>query len=370
MREKNLYGDLRRIDRIAEADTASFDNGGSTIVLDPAEVAAVASANPEEYRPQTAFFRTHARDPLPEDLRKDLRRDIIRLVNSEAAGSLTRTPRFDSGVFWTQGWGVEAVLDMLFPLICGRRDSALQQLTREYVKRVVVGSSVRGFRKRDRTRVSERIWGRMVPHLTDLPTDAHNDLVNVALRVRDRLTPRELPEVYSRMVLSMVGFTGIALEWAVMLGMQRTRDGERALDKFPSRAIVDESQRLAPAAWKLIREQSIQGAEECYRHVVLMTSAVHRSSRYWDRPLEFRPERWESPSTPTTPNFLPFGRGSLLCPARQFALDVLCSALDALRANYHVDLGPRRSLPRAHILFVPPRRRIRIGRAVPGVAGE
>lgn len=370
MREKNLYLDLRRLDRIAERDTASFENGGATIFLDSVDIADVTTADPREFRPQTAFFRTYARDPLPEDLRKDLRGGIIRLVNSQEARDAIAAPRFATGAFRTQGWGVEAILEMLFPLICGRRDPALQLLTREYVRRVVVGSSVRGFRKKERTRVSGDIWARMLPHILHLSPGTHDDLIDVALRVRSRLSPRELPEVYSRMVLSMVGFTGIGLEWAVTLGMRRAKDGSRALDKFAARTIVDESQRLAPAAWKLIREQPIEGAEGSYRHVVLMTSAVHRSSRHWEKPLEFLPGRWESPSTPTTANFLPFGRGAMLCPARQFALDVLCVALDTLRDDYIIDIGARRSLPRAHILFAPPRRRIRITRRERGTSSE
>ncbi len=362
MREKNLYGDLRRIDRIASHGSSSFRNGGASIVVSPSEIDAIARADDSQFRPQTAFFRTHSRDPLPKDLRRDLRKELIRLVNTSDAQTTVLDPEFETGSFMTQGWGVEAIYQILLPIICGHRDPDLQALTHEYVRRVVVASSVRGFRKKARTVVSEDIWARMANLMANLSSNEQPDLVGVALKVSDRLTKRELPEVYSRLVLSMVGFTGVALEWALTLGLKNTGDGSSFIAKYPVRAVMDESQRLAPAAWKLIREQPIEGVENQFRHVVLMTSAVHRSSRNWTAPLQFRPDRWDAPSTPTTPNFLPFGRGAMLCPARQFALDILCASLEALRDNYRVELGRSRTIPRAHILFVPPRRRITIRR--------
>jgi cytochrome P450 len=69
---------------------------------------------------------------------------------------------------------------------------------------------------------------------------------------------------------------------------------------------------------------------------------MQRDPRFWDAPLEFRPERWaEEGGVRPKFAFFPFGAGTRICIGEQFATmeAVLILATLAQRWNLHLQAG-------------------------------
>jgi cytochrome P450 len=93
-----------------------------------------------------------------------------------------------------------------------------------------------------------------------------------------------------------------------------------------TRAIVQESLRLYPPAWIVGREPhedvEIGGwTIPAGAQVLLPQSVVHRDPRWYDRPDDFRPERWLEGLEDELPRFayFPFGGGRRVCIGNYFA---------------------------------------------------
>ena len=89
-------------------------------------------------------------------------------------------------------------------------------------------------------------------------------------------------------------------------------------------AVVQESMRLYPPAWVVGR----QAAEDLVLDdvavpkgtVLLMPQwVVHRDSRWFPEPLQFRPERWLAGEERPKFSFFPFGGGQRVCVGNHFA---------------------------------------------------
>ncbi|MCB9681656.1 MAG: cytochrome P450 [Alphaproteobacteria bacterium] len=109
--------------------------------------------------------------------------------------------------------------------------------------------------------------------------------------------------------------------------------GDRAvtkgdLDRLPLvRAIALESMRLYPPVWAIGRQahgpiplgpyQVDDGSQ-----IVVLQWVLHRSARFWDDPLTFRPERWLDGLERRMPKglYLPFGGGARVCIGNHFAM--------------------------------------------------
>ncbi len=83
--------------------------------------------------------------------------------------------------------------------------------------------------------------------------------------------------------------------------------------------------RLYPPPWIIGREarEAVQfdGFKIAKGTQILISSwVVHKDPRWWDKPLEFRPERWLN--APERPRFayLPFGGGPRVCIGNHFAM--------------------------------------------------
>ncbi|MGW4645022.1 cytochrome P450 [Kitasatospora sp. NPDC004289] len=90
------------------------------------------------------------------------------------------------------------------------------------------------------------------------------------------------------------------------------------------RAVVEESLRLTPPAWALVRtiEEPLEaaGIELVPGDVVLAaTYVMHHDPELWEAPEEFRPERFLG-DRPPAQQYLPFGAGPHQCLGRQFSL--------------------------------------------------
>jgi cytochrome P450 len=90
--------------------------------------------------------------------------------------------------------------------------------------------------------------------------------------------------------------------------------------------VVKESMRLYPPAWAFGRE-TLADCEIGGYHIPAGTQLImsqwvmHRDPRYYEEPVEFRPERWGDGSTVGLPKYayFPFGGGPRLCIGQSFA---------------------------------------------------
>ena len=179
------------------------------------------------------------------------------------------------------------------------------------------------------------------------------DLLALLLRARDDagqpMTERQLRDEAITLLFAGHETTALALTWAwYLLGQHpAARDelerevnavlGGRAasaadIPRLPfTHNVVRESLRLYPPASAVVRQARADCVVGGYaipaKTNVLMTQWVlHRDSRWWERPDEFAPHRWDAhggaaPLEQRLPRFayFPFGGGPRVCIGSQFA---------------------------------------------------
>src|SRR5262249_19585383 len=91
--------------------------------------------------------------------------------------------------------------------------------------------------------------------------------------------------------------------------------------------IINESLRLYPPAWTLIRRSlesvELDGLTVPSKTAVFMSQWVmHRDPRFFERPEAFEPDRWLGEAAARIPAgaFFPFGIGPRQCVGRRFAM--------------------------------------------------
>lgn len=117
------------------------------------------------------------------------------------------------------------------------------------------------------------------------------------------------------------------------------------------RAVILESMRLFPPAWIIGRSTTTDleiAGWQLPRGSIVLTSqyAMHRSPRYWESALTFRPDRWlddeghcdeRNPGQPKG-SWFPFGYGKRKCIGDQFALTEAGLVLATLASRWHPQL--------------------------------
>lgn len=99
--------------------------------------------------------------------------------------------------------------------------------------------------------------------------------------------------------------------------------------------VINETMRLYPAVMLVARYAKEDNYINNYffpkgTRININMSALHRNPKYWDNPLEYRPERFEDPSKIYPYSFVPFISGSRMCIGYKFALMEMKSALALL----------------------------------------
>jgi len=111
--------------------------------------------------------------------------------------------------------------------------------------------------------------------------------------------------------------------------------------------VISESMRLYPPAWGMARvaieDVEIGGypiPEGC--GVSLAQWSVHRDARWFDSPLEFRPERWEGDLAKRLHRFayFPFGGGPRQCIGNNFALMEATLLLATIAQRFRIGIVP------------------------------
>lgn len=89
--------------------------------------------------------------------------------------------------------------------------------------------------------------------------------------------------------------------------------------------VIKETLRLFPPVPMVIRQAMEDNYIEGYYfpkgiEVNINIISLHRNPKYWEDPLEFRPERFEDPNNIYPYSFIPFIAGSRMCIGHKFAL--------------------------------------------------
>lgn len=215
------------------------------------------------------------------------------------------------------------------------------------------------------------------------------DLLSALLRARDE-GGRGMGETQLRDELMTLFFTGhettaLALSWTWYLLAQNHQVYERFMDEIDkvlenreptyedlprlsyTEMVMKESMRLYPPAYAVVRE----AVEDCeiggYRipagaTLAMFQWAVHRDPRYFERPEEFIPERWEGDFQKRLPRcaYFPFGAGPRLCIGDGFAKAEVPLLLAAIAQKYRVELVPEHPVLLSPSLTLRPRKGIKV----------
>ena len=125
--------------------------------------------------------------------------------------------------------------------------------------------------------------------------------------------------------------------------------------------VLTESLRLYPTAWGMARlaaeEHEIAGFPVRPGYGVAFAQwVIHRDARWFDAPLEFRPERWENGLAKQLPRFayFPFGGGPRQCIGNTFALMEASVVLATIGQKFRFQLVPSNQVtPLASITLRP-----------------
>jgi cytochrome P450 len=111
--------------------------------------------------------------------------------------------------------------------------------------------------------------------------------------------------------------------------------------------VIKESMRLYPPVPSFVR-QSVEpveiGGYEFPKgtNFIMRPWVVHRDGRFYDAPLEFRPERWTPEFEKRLPKFayFPFGGGQRICIGGEFAKTEAALILATMAQKFHLTLAP------------------------------
>jgi cytochrome P450 len=175
------------------------------------------------------------------------------------------------------------------------------------------------------------------------------DLLSMLIAARDddgqAMSDRQLRDEVITLLIAGHETTALALSWTWYLLSQHpdadaklaaeTHDvlGGRAptVDDLPNlrfvEQVVTEAMRLYPPAWGFGREAiadcEIGGyAIPAGTTIIVSPWVLHRDPRHFERPTEFRPERWSGDLARRLPRFayIPFGGGPRICIGSRFAM--------------------------------------------------
>jgi cytochrome P450 len=134
------------------------------------------------------------------------------------------------------------------------------------------------------------------------------------------------------------------------------------LSRLPyTRMVMEESLRLYPPAWILGRKAL--GPDRLGEHeipagstVAISPYVVHRLPQYWERPLEFDPERFAPERSPRPPyTYLPFGGGPRLCIGHNLAMIEAQLILATVAGRYDLRLPPGHVVEAERLFVLRPR---------------
>ena len=193
------------------------------------------------------------------------------------------------------------------------------------------------------------------------------DLLSMLLAARDedgsQMTDRQLRDEVMTLFLAGHETTALTLAWSwYLLGTNPEAEkrfhaelDEVLGDRAPTAAdlprlkfteqIAKESMRLYPPAYGLGREAIHDCEIGGYRvpagtQVFMFQWATQRDPRFYDEPLEFRPERWTEDFIEQLPKYayFPFGGGPRVCIGASFAMMEIILCLATIGQKFRLEL--------------------------------
>jgi cytochrome P450 len=193
----------------------------------------------------------------------------------------------------------------------------------------------------------------------------HGDLFSHMVFVEDeqgRMSDKQLRDEAMTLIFAGHETTAHALTWTWYLlaknpdkvakmreELDRVLQGRRAeVDDLPNlpylEMVVKESLRLLPSVWAYAREAQRDLVIEGYeikkgQTITISHIAMGRNPEYYDKPIEFRPERWTREAERALPRgaYTPFAGGPRVCLGKQFAMMemrmILATLLQRLEPN-------------------------------------
>ena len=121
---------------------------------------------------------------------------------------------------------------------------------------------------------------------------------------------------------------------------------EEVMNLDYTRQVISESMRLYPPAWFIdrvaINKDSVADVKiEKNEIIALYIFGLHRLEKYWAKPTQFIPERFEKSKLAEIPKniYLPFGRGPRFCIGSQFAQIEMQLAIYHLLESFEFQLA-------------------------------
>lgn len=208
--------------------------------------------------------------------------------------------------------------------------------------------------------IEERRLGKLPPK---------PDLLSMLIEAKDEetgegMTDLQLRDEVMTMILAGHETTANALNWTFYLLAQHPRVSERLLEEVSSlgsgplgvaelarlpytEGVIKEAMRLYPPVWIIARSAteadvidgvSIPAGAMCF----VSPWTHHRDPRFFEAPLEFRPERFlgEAEAAIGKYSYFPFAMGPRVCIGNGFAMMEARLLLSAIHRRYALALSP------------------------------
>jgi cytochrome P450 len=197
--------------------------------------------------------------------------------------------------------------------------------------------------------------------LAEPQPETPRDLFDLLRAARDpetgaAFTPPQLRDQVATLVLAGHETTAVTLFWAMIMLAEAPEEQDWLAEEAAkvtitpgaiasltrTKAVVNETLRLFPAAFTLARETIKQDRAATVdlppRSVIMIAPWVlHRHHKLWDDPAAFRPARFMPDQPPPERfSFMPFGAGPRVCVGAQFAMAEAILVLGAVIGRFRV----------------------------------
>jgi cytochrome P450 len=306
-----------------------------------------------------------------------LARHIVASTDRAIAGLQARTGQPVDLLATMQNLALDIAGRSMFSLEMDRYGSAMRALLTEFGERysrpdlldMLLPPSIPSPRDIGRARFKRR-WMKLIETILasrlDAPQpDTPRDLFDLLRAARDPETgaafsPEQLRDQVATLILAGHETTAVTLFWAVnmlaeapgeqeWLAEEASRvaigpdTGHAAIARLiRTRAVVNETMRLFPAAFTIVREtikQDRAGDIDLPARSIVMIApwVLHRHHALWQDPDRFHPARF-MPDQPPPGRFafMPFGAGPRICVGAQFAMTEAILVLAALIGRFRI----------------------------------
>jgi len=204
--------------------------------------------------------------------------------------------------------------------------------------------------------------------LRETQSEQQVDLLGLLLDAKDeddgtRLTNTQLHHHALTFVLAGHETTSVAMSWVLYLLSQHPQVEEKVIEEINTILgertdftmeevekltyldhVIKETMRVYPpvpiVTRKAVNDDTLAGYHiPAGTKIVLCPGAIHKLDTYWENPLEFRPERWET-ADQNQYSFMPFLVGPRGCIGNKFAMLEMKTLLPIILRNFKVALVP------------------------------